>query len=226
MDKPNNSCYKRVYVGDMAGSTLTVNGKPIVNNIDGDTVVGIDQIGVLDKDAFGNDFYQIDRYQKKTVDNKDTVPGLYIGRDHITAEPCAPCTNTPGDSVNLETDYCTEFTQTIIGTSVLQNLVFKHWVRTDVDCKKVDTNNPNYIRSVYLPKDYQRRTYGEYDSNGKWITLPKDTTCLPVTVTVDLNTINVSDWEFTYENGVLIAREEGYTDYLEPENNTVIYTVS
>ena len=70
-----------------------------------------------------------------------------------------------------------------------------------------------------------RRTYGEYDSNGKWVTLPKDTTCLPLTVTVDLTTINVSDWEFTYENGVLMAREEGYTDYLEPENNTVIYKV-
>ena len=223
IDAPNNGCYKRVYVGDMAGSTLTVNGKLIVNNIGGDTVVGIDQLGVIDEDVFGNKFYQIDRYDKKTYNNQDTIQGLYVGRDHITAEPCAPCTNTPGDTLNIETDYCTIFEQQLIGTSVLQNQIFKHWIRTDIDCKKVDTDNPNYQRSVYIPKDYQRRTYGDYDSNGIWVTLPKDTTCLPLTtVAINLRTINVSDWEFTYENGKLIAREEGYTDLLEPESNTVI----
>ena len=153
MDKPNNSCYKRVYVGDLKGYTPKV--KPIVDNIDGNTVVGIDQIGVLDKDAFGNEFYQIDRYQKKTVDNEDTVQGLYVGRDHITAEPCAPCTNTPGDSVNLETDLCTVFEQILLGDSVLQNQVFDQWIRTDVHCRKVDTTDPNYERSVYEPRDYQ-----------------------------------------------------------------------
>jgi len=227
MDKPNNSCYKRVYVGDMAGSTATVNGKPIVNNFEGDTVVGIDRIGVLDYDEFGNDFYQIDRYQKKTFDNQDTIQGLYVGRDHITAEPCAPCTNTGGTPLDIESDFCTVFEQEILGTSVLRNKLDDYWIRTDVDCKPVDgVENPNY-RSIYEPRDYQRMTYGYFDGD-KWATLPKETTCQPLTtvVTVNLESINVSDWEFTYENGVLLAREEGYTDYLEPENNTVIYTVS
>ena len=225
IDAPNNGCYKRVYVGDMAGSTLTVNGKLIVNNIGGDTVVGIDQLGVIDEDVFGNKFYQIDRYDKKTYDNQDTIQGLYVGRDHITAEPCAPCTNTPGDTLNIETDYCTIFEQQLIGTSVLQNQVFDHWIRTDIDCKKVEEPNPNDPRSIYSVRDHIRTDYGRMEG-GKWVTKP--------TVFIDcvrqdnlrivLAPTYVGDYEFTYENGVLIAREEGYTDYLEPENNTVIYS--
>ncbi len=227
MDKPNNSCYKRVYVGDMAGSTLTVNGKPIVNNIDGDTVVGIDKLGVVDEDAFGNKFYQIDRYEKKTYDNQDTVQGLYVGRDHITAEPCAPCTNTGGTPLDIETDFCTIFKQERLGTSVLRNNILKHWIRTDIDCNPVTSDNPNDPRSIYGVRDHIRSDYGRYEGS-KWVTKP--------TIFIDcvrednlrvvLSPMSVGDWEFTYENGMLIAREEGYTDYLEPENNTVIYTVS
>ena len=94
------------------------------------------------------------------------------------------------------------------------------------DCKKVDTPNPKYERSVYKPRDHIRTDYGRYE-NGKWVTKPTVfIDCVRQdNLRVTLSPTYVGDWEFTYENGVLMAREEGYTDYLEPENNTVIYKV-
>lgn len=88
------------------------------------------------------------------------------------------------------------------------------WQRTDKDCKKVTLTNPNEARSVYTPRDYVAT-----DLNNK----PKSTTCpIPLTLIVGPTPVlDISDWEFTYENGVFIAREEGYDALVEPERNTV-----
>ena len=232
MDKANNECYKRIYVNDIKG--LVVAGKeiPDLDSIQGTT------LGDLQTDAFDNTYYDMNKtYVRSSLDCKSVKPTQdYIRHTYtpITGTPSVdppvtplligdPCANPAGDSVSSF--------DSPLSCSVFLPLAAS-WVRTDIDCKKVDIDrdNPNYeeyIRSIYLPRDYQRRTYGEYDSNGKWITLPKETTCQPLNpvTTVVLSTVNVSDWEFTYENGVLIAREEGYTDYIEPENNTVVYKV-
>jgi len=224
MDKANNECYRRVYVNDIKG--LVVANKEIP---DLDSIQGTDLADGEVTDAFGNTYYDFNKlYVKKNSKNEDVTPKDYIRHSYTpktgtpTVDPPVtplligdPCANPAGDTISSF--------ESPLSCSVFLPLAGS-WVRTDIDCKKVEADNPNYVRSIYEPRDYQRRTFGEYE-NGVWVTKPKDTTCQPVTITsIDFTTINVSDWEFTYENGVLIAREEGYTDYLEPEDNTVIYS--
>jgi hypothetical protein len=89
------------------------------------------------------------------------------------------------------------------------------WERKDKDCSTVTTVNPNGATfSVYAPRDYIAT-----DLDNK----PKSTVCpIPLTVSVTPTyVLDISDWEFTYENGVFIAREEGYNELVEPELNTV-----
>ena len=91
------------------------------------------------------------------------------------------------------------------------------WQRTDKDCSVVTTLNPNQaVRSVYAPRDYIAT-----DLNNK----PKSTTCKYTLRIIPPGTppsLDISDYEFTYESGILIAREEGYDMLLEPE----VYTVT
>ena len=206
MTQPTNKCYKRVYVGDMAGSTLTVNGKPIVNNINGDTVVGIDQIGVEDTDAFGNQFFHIDRYVKKTVKNEDTVQGLYVGRDHITNTPCAPCTNPGGTPITDPTNiYCTVFEQEIIGTLVLKNKIDSHWVRRNDTCGAVTARS--VINGIPVPKANTPEAYIEHDVDNA----PFINDCTPRNPFTILVPVAAGGLVFTYMNGDLILTVEGDT---------------
>ncbi len=88
------------------------------------------------------------------------------------------------------------------------------WERNDKDCNTVTTINPNEaVFAVYAPRDYIAT-----DLNNS----PKSTTCpIPLTLSVTpTSVLDISDWEFTYENGVFIAREEGYNHLVEPELNT------
>lgn len=235
MDKPNNSCYKRVYVGDMAGSTLTVNGKPIVNNIDDDTVVGFDVLDIVgaEDDVFGNKFHNVTRYVRSTLGEYDSN-GKWVTKPAPPHEDYKRYTYTPElvdgklkgvECANPTGDSISSFESPLSCSKWVEPDSRLLWIRHDKDCKPVDTENPNEARSVYKQRDHIRTDYGRLE-DGKWVTKP--------TVFIDcvrqdnlrivLAPTYVGDYEFTYENGVLIAREEGYTDYLEPENNTVIYS--
>ena len=218
MTQPSNKCYKRVYVGDLAGSTITVNGTPIVNNINGDTVVGIDKIGAEDTDAFGNRFFHIDRYEKKTVDNQDTVQGLYIGRDHITKEHCDPCTNAGGTPIaDPNTTFCTVFNQVILpgSTSILKNDIDTHWVRRDVDClpttpRQLDSNN------ILVPKANTPEFYIERNVDNELFV----NDCKPRNPFTILVPVDAGNLAFTYMNGDFILTIEG--DTVTSATNTTI----
>jgi len=218
MTQPSNKCYKRVYVGDLAGVNITVNGKPIVNNINGDTVVGIDKIGAVDTDAFGNQFFHIDRYQKKTVDNQDTVQGLYVGRDHVTKKPCDPCTNPGGTPIaDPSTTFCTVFNQVILpgSTAILKNDIDSHWVRRDVDCK-IPTARQVDANSIPLPKSNTPEAYIEHDVDNK----PFINDCSPRNPFTILVPVAAGGLYFTYMNGDFILTTEG--DRVTSAPNTTI----
>ena len=235
MADPNNRCYKRVYVGDMAGSTLTVNGKPIVNNIDGDTVVGFDVLDTVgaEDDVFGNSFHNVTRYVRSTLGEYDSN-GKWVTKPAAPHDDYKRCTYTPElvdgelkgvECANPTGDSISSFDSPLSCSKWIEPDSRLLWIRHDKDCKPVDTDNPNQARSVYKQRDHIRTDYGRYE-NGKWVTKPTEfDNCIRVdNLTIVLAPTYVGDYEFTYENGVLIAREEGYTDYLEPENNTVIYS--
>ena len=216
MTQPTNKCYKRVYVGDMAGSALTVNGTPIVNNINGDTVVPIDKIGVEDTDAFGNQFFHIDRYNKKTSDNQDTVQGLYVGRDHITKKPCDPCTNAGGTPIDDPlTEFCTVFEQVIIGTSVLKNDIDGHWVRHDKD--NVLPTARQLVNNIPVPKSNTPEAYVERDVENE-IFINDCTPRNPFTILVP---VAAGGLVFTYMNGDFILTVEGDT-VVSATNTTIL----
>ena len=214
----SNKCYTRVYVNDMKGNTtLTVNGKQIVNgDYMGADTIRITDIGVKDTDAFDNEFYHIDRYNKTNVDNVDTVQGTYVGRDHITAKPCAECTNPGGTPIpDPTTVFCTIFRQTIIGTSVLKNDIDSNWVRRDKDCKlptarQLDNGIP--VPKSNLPLYHVARKV----DNDFYI----NDTCAKRSPFSILVPVDAGGLIFTYMNGDLILTVEG--DQVTSAPNTTI----
>ena len=220
----NNSCYTRVYVNDIVNRPdLGIVSRP---------PTPISSIGVLDKDVFDNEFYNVNKdYNRSTLGEYDSN-GKWITNDApphedyiattyvMTLSPraeypgfdfiCESCTNT-GRVTNL---------QSPSSCSVFDPLA---WVRHDIDNLPVTTDNPNAGRSVYKQRDHIRMDYGRYEG-GVWVTKPVVfVNCIRQdNLRIVVATTHVDDWEFSFENGRLIAREEGYSDYLEPERNTTI----
>ncbi len=233
MDLPNNNCYRRVYVNDMAGITLTVNGKPIVNSdyMGGDSIP-ITDLGVLDTDVFDNDFYNVTSgYVRSTLGEYDSN-GKWVTEAAKAHEDYKRCTYTPelvgGELKGVECsnpmgDTISSFESPLSCSKWVEPDSRLLWKRHDKDCKPVDTDNPNQARSVYEQRDHIRTDYGRMEG-GVWVTKPVvfDNCVRQDNLRIVVASTYVGDWEFTYENGRLIAREEGYTDYLEPENNTTI----
>lgn len=220
----NNGCYTRVYVND-------ITNRPDLGIVYRDTV-SIKDIGVLETDVFDNTFYNVNKdYQRSTLGEYDSN-GKWVTQDapphddyiattyEMTFSPraeypgfdfiCESCTNT-GPVTNL---------QSPSSCSVFDPLA---WVRHDINNLPVTTNNPNAGRSVYKQRDHIRMDYGRMEG-GVWVTKPvKFENCVRQdNLRMVVATTSVGDWEFSYENGRLIAREEGYTDYLEAESNTFI----
>lgn len=212
----NNGCYQRVYVDKNKASE------------------DITTLAEKDTDVFGNDFYNFNKkYNRVDKDGNPKTTGVYkrctytpelVGGELKGVE----CANPTGDSISSfeSPDSCSLWTEP---TSRLL------WKRRDKDCKEATDINPGYalpgVYTSYVARDYVRRTYGEYDSNGKWVTEIKTATCRPLTTIVEpvdpvvpepSEPIVISDFEFAYPDGVLIARVEGPNALIEPEANTVI----
>ena len=170
------------------------------------------------KDAFGNEFYNYSKtYVRCSIncievtatapsDPKDRVPGvLYVqklnGQDYVRNDiDNQPCTSTnPNDGL------CDIF-QFDAGA----------WERKTYD--NLDpTESQSLNRNMYIPRDYIPRYVDNTQKSG---------VCkFPLVFSSGTEPeVFVNDYEFTYENGKYVAREEGLTDLVEPEDYTVIYS--
>ena len=173
--------------------------------------------------------------------NNECYTRVYVNGDtvRVTELSDGAVSDTYGNKwYDLNSKYIkSSYGKTVNGEWVTDTVTPEDYIRhTEVcyydDTPRCEVNDSidSYERSPYYEgdtvaphRDYQRRDYGSL-VNGVWETQPVIIDCKPKITRVVITGTNVGDWEFTYENGVLIAREEGRNDLLEPENNTVIYT--
>lgn len=172
----------------------------------------------IHSDVFGNEFYNYSKtYVRRDINcqvvtttppanPKDRVPGtLYVqklnGQDYvrngIDNQPCTSTDPTDGQCNIFQFDA-------------------GDWERKDYE-NKTPTENQVENRNMYIPRDYIPR----YIDN-----TPKPLVCkFPITFTPGVEPdVDISDYEFTYEDGRFIAREEGLDDLIEPEDYTVLYS--
>jgi len=171
--------------------------------VSGETVPVTD-LGILETDVFGNTYYNLNKKFDRINANNDTVPPESIDSYNATDFICTDCTGPEG--IPLEDPHkCMIFD--------IETAPFI-WKRRDINNELVTEVNPNEARGLYVQRDHIRT-----DINNKPIVID----CKPKVTTVTLSSISISDWEFVYDNGMLIARESSNNALIEPEENTVIY---
>ena len=171
--------------------------------VSGDTV-SVTDLGVEKTDVFGNTYYDLTAKYTRVNANNDTVLPGDIDEYNATDAICIDCTGPEG--VPLEDPHnCMIFD--------IETAPFV-WRRRDIYNEIVTEVQPSGVRGVYVQRDHIRT-----DINNQPITID----CKPKVTTVTLEPISISDWEFAYDNGMLIARVSGNNDLIEPEENTVIY---
>ena len=169
-------------------------------------------------DVFGNEFYNYSKtYVRCSIDcnevtttpptdPKSRVPGvLYVqklnGTDYVrNGIDNQPCTSTdPTDGL------CNIF-QFDAGD----------WERKDYE-NNDPTESQQLNRNMYIPRDYIPRYVDNTQKSG---------VCkFPLVFTPgEEPDVYINDYEFTYEDGKFVAREEGLDDLVEPEDYTVIYS--
>lgn len=169
-------------------------------------------------DVFGNEFYNYSKtYVRRNIDcqivtatppsnPKDRVPGtLYVqqlnGTDYVrNGIDNQPCTSTdPTDGL------CNIF----------------QFDAGDWERKDYDNNNPTESqqvnRNMYIPRDYIPRYVDNTQKSG----VCKFPLVFVAGVQPD---VFINDYEFTYEDGKFVAREDGLDDLVEPEDYTTIYS--
>lgn len=230
MTQPTNKCYKRVYVNDMIGSTLTVNGKRIVNSdYMGADSIPITDLGILETDAFGNDFYSVVKnYQRcgtfNGIDGQVDILGPYTGNDNYkrttfekikSGSPiypgfeyiCQQCTSTGPIPITVPPSpaSCSIF---------LKNA--EAWNRTNDTCGPV--TNRVLVNDIPIPKANTPESYVEknvdnepFDDNG----------CMTKSPFIVYVPAPAGGLAFTYMNGEFILTIEGDT-VVSADNTTIL----
>ena len=169
-------------------------------------------------DVFGNEFYNysktyvrcgIDCNEVTTTppaDPKSRVPGvLYVQKLNGTDYVRNDIDNLPCTSTNPNDGLCDLF-QFDAGA----------WERKTYDnLDPLESQREN--RNMYIPRDYIPRYVDNTQKSG---------VCkFPLVFTPgEEPDVYINDYEFTYEDGKFVAREEGLDDLVEPEDYTVIYS--
>ena len=169
-------------------------------------------------DVFGNQFYNYSKtYVRRNIDcqivtatapanPKDRVPGtLYVQQLNGTDYVRNGIDNQPCTSTNPDDGLCNIF-QFDAGD----------WERKTYD--NLDPTESQAVnRNMYIPRDYIPRYVDNTQKSG---------VCkFPLVFTPgEEPDVHINDYEFTYEDGKFVAREDGLDDLVEPEDYTTIYS--
>lgn len=220
INQHNNKCYRKTYVND----TSVPDGIITPEIVRGDTVP-VGDLGVLETDVFGNNYYSLNsNYIKRRVDGTPVTAQPY---QRCSYQPVidpstgklkgVPCNNPSGDPI--PDDAVAPNTCSIFAPFAAA------WDRKTIDCVIVPpkgsvTNSQGLV--VKGPYEHDARTYGKYDTvNSIWITESyENDLCEPRNPFTILVPVAAGGLEFTYMNGEIILTVEG--DKVVSAPNTTI----